>query len=247
MQLLKHKHASKIIFVIVAIFVLALAQGALKAPQKETSIAEVMAQLEKDVPAYAAIKTRAPGVYEELKTIIAAGIANNSSQAQIEMQTRALVISYVQKKIMSVSDDLVVKYTLVDLNVAKDLKNDAPEKCVSLITGAPTSGIAQTVKPETIKHSLTVLNEIVLAPDAATPITVYEPDATVNNQLFEIVNKNLTKHNIPASDAESVFAGKYNAKKSCEFLIDVTVDMMAMPTDVAANIIRNEISKKLHP
>ncbi len=203
-------------------------------------------EMEKEIPALASLKTHAPEVYQILQRAIVSSIENEGNESEINNIAIQAARDYISKKMLSVSDDIVVQYAIHDLNIAKDLRESAPEQCLKLmIGGRPTSDIRKLIKPEHLKAELAILNEIILAEDTVNPFLLpNKSDAEILDLFNPILSRQSKIHAIPSTDVTRIYSGRFEPEKSCDFMIGVMEEMLALPKNVAANIIRRQIANR---
>lgn len=201
----------------------------------------LMAAMEKQYPAYITLQTKEPEVYRKIKDVVIAGVKQNKTAEEINNSIQPILADYEKKKLPYVSDEILVRSVKADLNAAKELSHIAPEKCFNLLIGKPTGYVNNIIKQETLNEEMSVFNDVVIAPRIENPTIATAEES--RNLVAPILIKESTVYNMPIDDIAKVFAGSYDPNRSCNYLLAVTQDLIALPTKTAAPIIRSGVEK----
>lgn len=128
---------------------------------------QMMAEVERKIPAYAAIRKNEPEAYAQLQTILRSGMASGKSPDELANEVRVVVGGIYGRKVPAARDDLVIAAATLVADQTRHLQSD-PQTCVNLIFGRAGS-LTQKLPPEMQKREFALLEEVVSAPSLEQP------------------------------------------------------------------------------
>lgn len=194
-------------------------------------------EVENYLPVYAALRVHEPKLYRKFIAKIRASARAGVDVDLLGGAAYPLLADYVAKKLPLAPDEVLLQVARADMARAKELQIRNAAMCVKLLIGQPTGNMTPYLSQEVNMEALRAIDALIRTPRIAKASRL--TDHELGEAMLPLAAAGAGQLNMTFDDYVQAMEGKADPATSCTVGLSFLAQLMALPKDQAARVIRS--------